>query len=131
MRTGLYLRSKLTQAGWPPRTRLGRIAFFVLGLDLAFWIVQKAAVLLRLSSGTSLACWVSFLTFLACVLFSWLAFHWLRDKLLWRLRNRLIVTYVFIGVIPVIIGTGQHSAFFRIASSQHCLVIGCRIIFCS
>ena len=28
-------------------------------------------------------------------------FHWLRSHLLWRLRNRLIVTYVFIGVIPV------------------------------
>ena len=27
--------------------------------------------------------------------------RWLRAKLLWRLRNRLIVTYVFIGVIPV------------------------------
>lgn len=103
MRTSLYLRSKLTQAGWPPRTRLGRIALFVLGLDLAFWIAQKAAVLFRFSSGASLAGWISFLTFLACVLFSWLAFRWLRDKLLWRLRNRLIVTYVFIGVIPVML----------------------------
>ena len=28
-------------------------------------------------------------------------FRWLRSQLLWRLRNRLIVTYVFIGVIPV------------------------------
>ena len=103
MRTSLYLRSKLTQAGWPPRSRVGRIAFFVLGLDLVFFIAQKIAVLFHLSSGTTLGGWVSFLPFLAVVLFSGLGFRWLREKLLWRLRNRLFVTYVFIGVIPVIL----------------------------
>ena len=34
-------------------------------------------------------------------LFAIAGFRWLRSQLLWRLRNRLIVTYVFIGVIPV------------------------------
>ncbi len=29
--------------------------------------------------------------------------RWARQKLMWRLRNRLIVTYVFIGVIPIIL----------------------------
>ena len=29
--------------------------------------------------------------------------RWARAKMLWRLRNRLIVTYVFIGVIPVVL----------------------------
>ncbi len=29
--------------------------------------------------------------------------RWLKARLLWRLRNRLIVTYVFIGVIPVVL----------------------------
>jgi len=43
------------------------------------------------------------LVFDAAVLFSILAFRWLRRKLLWRLRNRLIVTYVFIGVIPAVL----------------------------
>jgi len=31
------------------------------------------------------------------------AFRWLKGKLLWRLRNRLIVTYVFIGVVPTLL----------------------------
>jgi phosphoserine phosphatase RsbU/P len=124
MRTSLYLRSKLTQAGWPPRTRVGRIAFFVLGLDLAFLIVQKGSVLLRFSSGTSLGGWVSFLTFLSFVLFSWLAFRWLRDRLLWRLRNRLIVTYVFIGVIPVILlVTLSLTAFYLFAGQFATFVV--------
>ena len=29
--------------------------------------------------------------------------RWVRRQLMWRLRNRLIVTYVFIGVIPIIL----------------------------
>ena len=30
-----------------------------------------------------------------------LLLRWVRRHLLWRLRNRLLVTYVFVGVIPV------------------------------
>ncbi len=29
--------------------------------------------------------------------------RWARQRLMWRLRNRLIVTYVFIGVIPIVL----------------------------
>src|SRR5919108_798445 len=99
----LYLRARLTHAGWPPRTWVGRIAFFALGLDILLFALEKLTVLLRLSSAATLGGWVTFLTFVAFVLFSWLGFRWLRGELLWRLRNRLIVTYVFIGVIPVVL----------------------------
>jgi sigma-B regulation protein RsbU (phosphoserine phosphatase) len=37
------------------------------------------------------------------VCFLALAVQWTRRVVLWRLRNRLIVTYVFIGVIPVVL----------------------------
>jgi sigma-B regulation protein RsbU (phosphoserine phosphatase) len=30
-------------------------------------------------------------------------FSWVRNKLLWRLRNRLIVAYIFIAVVPVVL----------------------------
>ena len=53
--------------------------------------------------GQSLAGWVSGLSLVVSVLFVVLAIRWLKAKLLWRLRNRLIVTYVFIGVIPVVL----------------------------
>ncbi len=99
----LAVRVKLTQWGWPPRSRLGRVAFFILALDVALFIIQKLVALTHLSSGSTLSSWVSFLTFVAVILFSILGFRWLRKELLWRLRNRLIVTYTFIGVIPVIL----------------------------
>jgi sigma-B regulation protein RsbU (phosphoserine phosphatase) len=103
MDSRLYLRTRLTQLGWPPRTRVARLAFFFLALDLLLSLSRKLVVGLKVSSGTSLGGWVSFLSFVTAVLFCWLALRWLREKVLWRLRNRLIVTYVFIGVIPIIL----------------------------
>jgi sigma-B regulation protein RsbU (phosphoserine phosphatase) len=82
---------------------MGRIAWFILALALALFLAQKLLVISHLSSGSTMGGWVSFLAFVAFVLFSWLAFRWLRKWLLWRLRNRLIVSYVFIGVIPLIL----------------------------
>jgi len=38
---------------------------------------------------------------LAIILLGWLGAKWAVRKLLWRLRNRLMVTYIFIGVIPI------------------------------
>ena len=52
-------------------------------------------------ASASLEGWIIFLSVVAIILIAIVAFRWLRAKLLWRLRNRLIVTYVFIGVIPV------------------------------
>jgi phosphoserine phosphatase RsbU/P len=52
------------------------------------------------ATSASLGGWVIFLSALAIVLLAIACFRWLRSRVLWRLRNRLIVTYVFIGVIP-------------------------------
>jgi phosphoserine phosphatase RsbU/P len=97
-----YLRLRLSEAGLLPTSKVGLAAWYVLGLDLLLFLLQKVFGLFKLSYGDSLGGWVSFLSFLVIVLFSVLAFRWVRAKALWRLRNRLIVTYVFIGVIPVV-----------------------------
>ena len=47
--------------------------------------------------------WAQFLSFLFLVFLLLLGLRWVRQRLMWRLRNRLIVTYVFIGVIPVLL----------------------------
>ena len=39
--------------------------------------------------------------FFAAVFLGWLAAKWVIRTILWRLRNRLMVTYIFIGVIPI------------------------------
>ncbi|HXM21295.1 MAG TPA: SpoIIE family protein phosphatase [Terriglobales bacterium] len=97
-----YLRLRLSEAGLLPTSKVALIAWYLLGLDLLLFVLQKVFGLLKLSYGDSLGGWVSFLSLLVIVLFSILAFRWVKAKALWRLRNRLIVTYVFIGVIPVV-----------------------------
>src|ERR1700686_3736453 len=97
-----YLRLRLSEAGLLPTSKVALIAWYLLGLDLLLFALQKVFGLLKLSYGDSLGGWVSFLSFLVIVLFLILAIRWVKAKALWRLRNRLIVTYVFIGVIPVV-----------------------------
>jgi sigma-B regulation protein RsbU (phosphoserine phosphatase) len=98
-----YLRMKLADAGLLPTTKVARVASYVLALDMMLFVLQLVGGWLKLSFTDSLGGWVSFLSFVAIVLFLVLAVRWVKAKMLWRLRNRLIVTYVFIGVIPVVL----------------------------
>ncbi len=86
-----------------PSSKIAWIACYLLGLDVFLFVLQKLLQFFASSWGQDLGGWVSFLSFVVIILFAILAFRWLKAKLLWRLRNRLIVTYVFIGVIPVVI----------------------------
>lgn len=52
-------------------------------------------------AAASLDGWIVFLGFLVCALLVFLGFRWFQKIILWRLRNRLIVTYLFIGGVPV------------------------------
>lgn len=96
-------RLTLEKRGLWPNSKMALAAWYVLGLDLLLFVLQKLFGIFKFSFGESLGGWVSFLSFIAIVLFAILAFRWLRARVLWRLRNRLIVTYVFIGVIPVVL----------------------------
>jgi phosphoserine phosphatase RsbU/P len=97
------IQDKLTQWGLWPRSRVARGAWYALGLALFLFLLQQLFAVLRVSWGQGLGGWVSFLSFVAILFFCILAFRWLKNKILWRLRNRLIVTYVFIGVIPTLL----------------------------
>ena len=97
----LELESKLHEKGLWPQSRVAWAALYVLALDLLLFAVQWLTRHVSPSMSASLGGWVTFLSVLAIVLLAIAGFRWLRSQLLWRLRNRLIVTYVFIGVIPV------------------------------
>src|SRR6202167_1622881 len=99
----LELESKLHDKGLWPQSRVAWAALYVLALDLLLFALQWLMQRLSPAISDSLTGWVTFLSAAASVLFAIAAFRWLRSKLLWRLRNRLIVTYMFIGVIPVLL----------------------------
>jgi len=84
-----------------PKGKLAFITWYLFALDLLLLAIQKVADFFRSSFGKSLGGWIIFLSLLVIVFFGVLAGRWLSSRLLWRLRNRLIVTYIFIGIIPL------------------------------
>jgi sigma-B regulation protein RsbU (phosphoserine phosphatase) len=97
------LRLRLIKAGLWPEGRMARLACYLAAMAGGLFALEKLLALFTPSWGNHLGGWVEFLAFLAIVLFCILAFRWLKRRVLWRLRNRLIVTYVFIGVIPAVL----------------------------
>ena len=123
------LRSRLIRAGLWPQGKMSLLACYLAVLAAVLYILEKLLGLFARSWGEHLGGWVSFLAFLSGILFFFLAFGWVRRRILWRLRNRLIVTYVFIGVIPAVLlvmmglitlyGLGGQFAVFVVTSEIH------------
>ena len=97
----LELESKLREKGLWPQSWVAKAALYVVALELLLFAVMLLTRRASPAASQSLEGWADFLSVLALVLFAIAGYRRLRLKLLWRLRNRLIVTYVFIGVIPI------------------------------
>src|SRR5579871_977832 len=97
------LRNRINLRRWYPRSLLGRLAAYILAIDLFLYLLQWILRLAGSKAGASLQGWTGFLTFIAAILFFLLFVRWLRNDLMWRLRNRLIVTYVFMAVVPILL----------------------------
>ena len=102
----LEFESNLRDKGLWPQGWVAWAALYTLALDVLLFVVQWLTRNVSPAISASLTGWITFLSVLAIVLLAIACFRWLRAKLLWRLRNRLIVTYVFIGVIPVFLLVG-------------------------
>lgn len=96
------LKWRLVEWGFYPRSGLARFTTWVAGLYIASEILAFATPAKSKWAGI-FAAWGGFFQFVLIVSAILLLIRWIRQKLLWRLRNRLIVTYVFIGVIPVVL----------------------------
>jgi phosphoserine phosphatase RsbU/P len=79
-----------------PASKWGRITVWSGGLSLLLWLAD-------LAPGVSLGGWATLVTLIFFFSAVVLLFRWGYRPLLWRLRNRLIVTYLFIGVMPILL----------------------------
>jgi sigma-B regulation protein RsbU (phosphoserine phosphatase) len=68
---------------------------------VALYILAHIALIFRPTIPFS--SFLTFLAFLSSVYLFVRLIPWLRNRFMWTLRNRLIVTYVFIAVVPVIL----------------------------
>ncbi len=96
-----YVRARLAARGLLPRTRVARftstlaaIAAALLVLALLSWVLGWPNLRAYLVG------WVTFLSYVVACGLLLLGWRWLRARMLWRLRNRLIVTYMFVGFMP-------------------------------
>jgi sigma-B regulation protein RsbU (phosphoserine phosphatase) len=110
-----------------PRTRMALATLYLAGTEVVLlllqWLVKLAS---GAGAGAALGGWTSFLGWVVAVLLLFLALRWFRNHVMWSVRNRLIVTYLFIGALPVALmaamamGSGyvvlQHLATFLTVS---------------
>jgi len=94
-----FLRRKLSDRSFVPKTIAGWLAVYSGGLWLLLYAIRHLVTPDSPPLGTAFF----FAGAVAVVALTILAFRWLRHRFMWRLRNRLFVTYVFIGVIPVVL----------------------------
>jgi phosphoserine phosphatase RsbU/P len=110
-----------------PTSKLGKITLWFGGLAV---VLQLWKLIARSPSGTMLSVWTTLVTYIFVVCLLLRGVRWTRQKLLWRLRNRLIVTYVFIGVIPIVLllsmalvaaylFAGQFATYVALADLDH------------
>ena len=102
------VKRRLMAWGVYPRSGLARFTVWVLGLYVLSQILATVfshilSEIAALKWSGIFSGWASLFEFVAICCGTWLLIRWIRNRLLWRLRNRLIVTYVFIGVIPVVL----------------------------
>src|SRR5690348_12442903 len=99
----LQLRLWLEKNGLLPRGWLAVITVYLFGLDLLISLLQNMASPAPCRFCDYLGGWVTFLSLavIACLLV--LLTRRISTRLLWRMRNRLLVTYVFIGIIPLLL----------------------------
>jgi len=89
------IRARMTRM-LRPATKLGRMTVWLGALCLLLWTANVLP-------GSRLSGWATFFTIVFSFCAVILLFRWGYRPLLWRLRNRLIVTYLFIGVMPILL----------------------------
>ena len=114
----LHLRLWLERRELFPKGKLSLLTWYLFGLDLLLYVVQKLAGIIRNSYANALGGWIIFLSLVVIGLFTVLGARWLSSRVLWRMRNRLLVTYAFIGVIPLLLLVGLSGLAFYLFSGQ-------------
>ncbi len=87
-----------------PKSKLGKTTLWFGYLAVALFVLR---LIFRPGSSSLLAGWSSFILFVFVTFALLMGLRWARRRMMWRVRNRLIVTYVFIGVIPIVLLVGM------------------------
>ena len=92
---------KLRASLYFPKSVLARLGLLLAAITVPMYLLGRFIPSLGRQVWFSPS--LSFLIWFLSVVLLLLLYRWLRQNLMWRLRNRLVVTYIFIGVIPVLL----------------------------
>ena len=88
-----FLRRKLSDYGVYPNTILGQITLYLFSLFLLLAVTrQLMSVAGRYGGASELTGWVYGVGTVTAFFFLFIFLRWVRQVLMWRLRNRLIIT---------------------------------------
>jgi len=114
----LRARLWLEHYGVFPRTRIAFFTLYVLASALLLLVIEAVGEMFRLSFGSWLNAWVILLTIVGLVFLAVLSIRRVSAKLLWRMRSRLVLTYAFIGVVPLVLLVVLAALAFFLFSGQ-------------
>src|SRR5215208_6105021 len=100
--------------GWLWLRRVMPQMAMVAGMLLALWLLLSTTSVFRQTFLGRFFGWITFSAVsLTSLYYGLRALRWLKRKLLWRVRRRLVITYLFVGLTPIILMTllGLLSAF--------------------
>ncbi|HVB97727.1 MAG TPA: SpoIIE family protein phosphatase [Candidatus Dormibacteraeota bacterium] len=101
MATGWRIRVK---ALWRRSSALDRLAALLVVLSAAFWALLLAGWPLPVEEPPLSTDLLSILFFFSAIVFLMVrGRHWMGNRLLWSVRNRLILAYIFIAVVPIVL----------------------------
>jgi sigma-B regulation protein RsbU (phosphoserine phosphatase) len=108
---------RILRALWRRASVVDRVA---VGLVVLYILVQVAQVLGWQPAGaaSTAAGWLTFLFFVSIVFLLVRSRHWIAGRLLWKLRNRLILAYIFIAVVPVVLLLAMGGILFYMADVE-------------
>ncbi|HEV2989271.1 MAG TPA: PP2C family protein-serine/threonine phosphatase [Candidatus Angelobacter sp.] len=85
-----------------PHSRAAWLAVYLGAIELILLLLKAILKLFGATSQvSSLDGWMWFLALGLALVLAFLGLRWFRAHVMWRLRNRLIVTYLFIGGVPL------------------------------
>lgn len=85
-----------------PSSMVGRLALYFALLRVLMFVLHPTLLLAGFDAAAQgLSGWAFGFSCVLAVLVTILGYRWFRDRFLWHVRNRLLVVYVFIGVVPV------------------------------
>jgi sigma-B regulation protein RsbU (phosphoserine phosphatase) len=98
----------------PPRSKIHRLAFWL----LVVYLVLALGRLLPGGAGTAFSAFSGITFFFLVLMCIPLLWRWVFGRLLWKVRNRLVVTYLLMGLTPVVLFVSLAVILLYIFSGQ-------------